>query len=307
MEKPLESTKSVVETLVIISNIIGGLGNQMFQYAAGRARSLKLGVPLKLDTRDFSGYKLHQGFELNRLFNCTAEIATDIDLAKTLGWQRAKLARRLLRRSQLKKFRHKNYVVEPHFNYWSDICQLKDNIYLDGYWQSDQYFIEVADKIRTELTFKLPFSLKNNEISTHISQVNAVSLHVRRGDYANSPKTTATHGLCSLDYYRAAIEYVSAFVAQPEFFIFSDDIAWVKANLNINSPVIFVDHNTNQESYNDMRLMSLCKHNIIANSSFSWWGAWLNPNHSKIVIAPRQWFASGQDDRDLIPEAWVRV
>ena len=292
---------------MIISNIIGGLGNQMFQYAAGRARSLKLGVPLKLDTRDFSEYKLHQGFELNRLFNCHAEIATEIDLAKTLGWQRLKLAQRLLRKPQLKNLRYKSYIVEPQFHYWNGIDELKDNIYLDGYWQSEQYFHEYADKIRTEFTFKLPFSLKNNEISKHIAQVNAVSLHVRRGDYANSPKTTATHGLCSLDYYRAAIDYVSAHVNQPCFYIFSDDIAWVKSNLVLDKTTVFVSHNKDSESYNDMRLMSLCKHNIIANSSFSWWGAWLNQNSKKIVIAPKQWFSKSTDTSDLIPAGWMRL
>ena len=292
---------------MIISNIIGGLGNQMFQYAAGRACSLKLAVPLKLDTRDFSGYQLHQGFELDRLFNCHAEIAADTDLAKILGWQRAKLAQRLLRRPQLKNLRYKSFVVEPHFNYWSGISQLEDNKYLYGYWQSEKYFTEFTEQIREDFTFKLPFSDQNAEIAEQISQVNTVSLHVRRGDYANSPKTTATHGLCSLDYYRAAIDYVIAHVVQPHFFIFSDDIAWVKANLNIGSSAFFIDHNTNQESYNDMRLMSLCKHNIIANSSFSWWGAWLNQNAEKIVIAPTQWFSKPADTSDLIPASWIRV
>ena len=292
---------------MIITNIIGGLGNQMFQYAAGRAHSLKLGVPLKLDAKDFSGYQLHQGFELNRVFNCNADIAADIDLAKTLGWQRSKLAQRLLRRPQFKCLRHKSYIVEPHFNYWSGISQLKDNVYLDGYWQSEQYFIEFADTIRADFTFRPILSAQNAEVAKHILQVNAVSLHVRRGDYAINPKTTATHGLCSLDYYRAAIDYVSGHVVKPLFFIFSDDIAWVKANLNIDSSAFFVDHNANQESYNDMRLMSLCKHHIIANSSFSWWGAWLNQNAEKIVIAPKQWFSKSTDSSDLIPASWIRL
>jgi len=292
---------------MIVSNIIGGLGNQMFQYSAGRALSLRLGQPLKLDARDFSGYKLHQGFELGRLFNCDTEIATDDDLRFVLGWQRTKLVQRVLRRPQLKSLRYKSYIVEPCFNYWGGINNLKDDVYLDGYWQSEKYFVEFADKIREDFTFKLPFSVQNAEIAQQISQVNAVSLHVRRGDYANNLKTTATHGLCSLEYYRAAIDYVSAQVSQPCFFIFSDDIAWVKANLLINSPTVFIDHNANQESYNDMRLMSLCKHNIIANSSFSWWGAWLNPNIEKIVIAPKQWFSKPTDTRDLIPASWVRV
>ncbi len=279
----------------------------MFQYAAARALSLRLDKALKVDTSDFSEYKLHQGFELDRLFNVSVEIASVSDLKLILGWQKNRLMRRIFRRPQLKQFRHRNYVVEPYFNYWDGINQLKGNIYLEGYWQSEKYFMGFSDEIRANFTFKLPLSIKNNEISTHISQVNAVSLHVRRGDYANSPKTTATHGLCSLDYYRAAIDYVTAHVIQPHFFVFSDDIAWVKANLNIDSSVFFIDHNTNQESYNDMRLMSLCKHNIIANSSFSWWGAWLNQNTEKIVIAPKQWFSKPTDASDLIPAGWIRL
>ena len=291
---------------MVISNIIGGLGNQMFQYAAGCACSLRLGVPLKLDTRDFSGYHLHQGFELNRLFNCHAEVATDFDLAKTLSWQRVKLAQRLLRRPQLKQFRHENYVVEPHFNYWSDISQLKDNIYLDGYWQSEQYFIEFSDKIRADFTFKLPFSKQNAEIAKYIAQANAVSLHVRRGDYVSNKKN-AFISVCSLDYYRAAIEQTKSQVDKPVFFVFSDDIDWVKSNLVLDKTTVFVSHNDGSESFNDMRLMSLCKHHIIANSSFSWWGAWLNANPNKIVIAPKQWFASKLDDSDLVPANWLRL
>ena len=292
---------------MIISNIIGGLGNQMFQYAAGRACSLRLGVPLKLDTRDFSGYQLHQGFELDRLFNCHAEIAADADLANILGWQGAKLAQRLLRRPQFKYLRHKSYVVEPHFTYWSGISQLKDNKYLYGYWQSEKYFIEFADKIRADFTFKLPFSIKNAELAKHIAQVNAVSLHVRRGDYVNNPNTTAMHGVCSIEYYRLAIDYIFAHVYQPVFYIFSDDIAWVKEHIKMDAMCHYIDHNQGSESYNDMRLMSLCKHNIVANSSFSWWGAWLNENAEKIVIAPKQWFSKPADTSDLIPASWIRV
>jgi hypothetical protein len=291
---------------MIISNIIGGLGNQMFQYASGRALSLKLCVPLKLDTRDFSGYQLHQGFELNHLFNCNAEIATDTDLANVLSWQRTKLVQRVLKRPQLKNLRYKNFVVEPHFNYWSDINLLTNNKYLYGYWQSEKYYIEFAEKIREEFTFKFPFSDKNAEIAEQISQVNAVSLHVRRGDYVSNSKN-AFIGVCSLEYYEQAIAHIKTNVDSPVFFVFSDDIDWVKNNLNLDKSTLFINHNKGVESYNDMRLMTLCKHNIIANSSFSWWGAWLNTNPNKIALAPKQWFANGQDDADLVPETWVRV
>ena len=291
---------------MVISNIIGGLGNQMFQYAAGRALSLRLGVQLKLDIRAFSGYSLHQGFELRRLFDSDVEIASNDDLKVVLGWQKAKLAQRILKRPQLKRFRCKSYVIEPSFNYWVGINTLKENIYLDGYWQSEQYFIQFVDKIREDFIFKLPLSNKNVDIAEKISQVNAVSLHVRRGDYI-SDKKNAFIGVCSLDYYKTAVEKIKTQVDNPVFFVYSDDINWVKNNLVLDKTAVFVSHNRGNEGYNDMRLMSLCKHNIIANSSFSWWGAWLNADPNKTVIAPSQWFASGKDDRDLIPTGWLKI
>ena len=291
---------------MVISNLIGGLGNQMFQYAAGRALALRLGVQLKLDTRDFSGYPLHQGFELRKLFDSNVEIASKDDLKVVLGWQKAKLVQRILKRPQLKRFRCKSYVIEPSFNYWAGINTLKENIYLDGYWQSEQYFAEFADKIREDFTFKLPLSNQNFCIAKKISQVNAVSLHVRRGDYISNKKN-AFIGVCSLEYYKVAIKRIKNQVNNPVFFIFSDDINWVKNNLVLDKTTVFVSHNLGSESYNDMRLMSLCKYNIIANSSFSWWGAWLNTDPNKIVIAPKQWFANGQDTSDLMPENWLKM
>lgn len=290
---------------MVISNIIGGLGNQMFQFAAGRALSLRLGVQLKLDTRDFSGYPLHQGFELRKLFDSNVEIASNDDLKVVLGCQKAKLAHRILKRPQLKRFRCKSYVIEPSFNYWVGINTLKENIYLDGYWQSEQYFIPFADKIREDFTFKLPLSNKNADIAEKISQVNAVSLHVRRGDYVSNKKN-AFIGICSLDYYKIAVEKIKMQVDKPVFFVFSDDVNWIKDNLVLDKTAMFVSNNQGEESYNDMRLMCLCKHNIIANSSFSWWGAWLNSNPNKIVIAPKKWFESKLHDSDLIPHAWLR-
>ncbi|OQW68044.1 MAG: alpha-1,2-fucosyltransferase [Proteobacteria bacterium ST_bin12] len=291
---------------MIISNIIGGLGNQMFQYAAALALSNKLRCTLKVDIRDFSGYKLHQGFELDRLFNICAKPALNKDVTEVIGWQQSAFARRLFRKPHLKYARHKNYIVEPHFSYWGGFNQIKGNSYIDGYWQSERYFSEFADKVRSEFNFKLPLSKKNSEIAAHIAQVNAVSLHVRRGDYVTNAKN-AHIGVCSLDYYKAAISHINIKLNNPVFFIFSDDMDWVKANLALAEKSVYVDHNSGAESYNDMRLMSLCKHHIIANSSFSWWGAWLNSNSEKIVIAPKKWFAGDIETNDLIPQSWVQL
>lgn len=290
---------------MIITNIIGGLGNQMFQYAAGCALSLKTGADLRLDTSGFTRYDLHQGFELKRIFNCEAGIASKSDMRDVLGWQYSSGIRRILLRPNLAAFRRKEFVVEPSFNYWLGIKELTGSCYLYGYWQSEKYFIDVAAYIRNEFTFKLPLDDHNAEVCDHIKQVNAVSLHVRRGDFASNPKVMATHGLCSLEYYNTAIHYVTERVKRPYFMVFSDDIEWVKSNLKIDGPHQYVERNSGLDSYNDMRLMSLCRHHIIANSSFSWWGAWLNPRKDKIIVAPKYWFANKINSQDLIPENWV--
>ena len=292
---------------MILINLIGGLGNQMFQYAAGRALSLHLDSTLRLDVSAFADYKVHQGFELPLVFGCQANIATEQDVARLLGWQSPKIIRQALARPQFKFMRRKNYIVEPHFNYWQGIKQVPDHTYLAGYWQSEKYFQDMADVIHSDFTFNPKISSPNNEVATHIKQANAVSLHVRRGDYIKNPKTNATHGLCSLDYYRSAIHYIAGRIDHPDFFVFSDDMAWVKDNLKIDFPCQYIDHNYGAESYNDMRLMSMCKHHIIANSSFSWWGAWLGCEPEKIVIAPRQWFVNSADTSDLLPESWIAL
>jgi hypothetical protein len=293
--------------MMIVSQVIGGLGNQMFQYAAGRAVSLRSDTMLALDISNFNNYALHQGFELLRIFLCPVIIASEIDLKNILGWQQQALIRRLLMHPTLSKLRTNKFIVEPHFHYWADIHQVPKNAYLTGYWQSEKYFSHIAETIRADFTFSIPLSEKNEQLAKQISQVNAVSLHVRRGDYVQNPITTATHGVCTLDYYQAAIQSIACSVAEPYFFIFSDDIAWVKANLKMTFPCQFIEHNQEMESYNDMRLMSLCQHHIIANSSFSWWGAWLNPSTDKIVIAPQKWFANKNDVKDLIPSGWITL
>jgi len=292
---------------MVISHILGGLGNQMFQYAAGKALALKSGQDLMVDIAEFSGYQLHHGFELNRLFNCNAEIASHKDVSNILGWQAPKFAQRFLIKPQLKLLRRKSLVVEPHYHHWPMLNEIKGNAYLLGYWQSEKYFADYANETRKDFTFKLPLSKKNSDLANQISSFNSVSLHVRRGDYVTNAKNIFI-GVCPLSYYEETIELIKSRVESPVFFVFSDDMDWLKSNLKLDAKTVLVNHNSGSESYNDMRLMSVCKHHIIANSSFSWWGAWLNPNPKKIVIAPKKWFASDAfDTSDLIPSSWIRV
>lgn len=291
---------------MIIANIIGGLGNQMFQYASARALALRKGVPLKLDVSGFATYGLHQGFELSHVFNIDTDIAESDDVRKILGWQSRPRIRSLLSWPRFSLLRSNKLIIEPSFHYWEKINEVPDNCYLKGYWQTEKYFNDAAADIRRDFVFHNPLNDKNAESASLISEVNSVSLHVRRGDYVSDARTAETHGLCSIEYYRAAIQLVLARVPNAHFFIFSDDVCWVRKNLPLDLPTNYIDHNQGRQSFNDMRLMSLCKHNIIANSSFSWWGAWLNANHNKIVVAPSRWFNSAQHDtRVLYCRDWV--
>lgn len=292
---------------MVIANILGGLGNQMFQYALGRAISLEHGVRLCVDIGEFSRQSIHQGFELTRVFSIGEAQASAEDLYNVLGWQSSRLAIRLLARPEARLLRTKHLVVEPHFHYFSGIKRVPSSCYLKGYWQSERYFSAVADAIRADFTFRLPLSEENKRIAENIAAVNAVSLHVRRGDYVSNPHTLSVHGVCSIEYYVRAIRHIAERVPDPVFFVFSDDLDWVKEALRIDHPCHYVDHNRGSESYNDMRLMSLCSHHVLANSSFSWWGAWLNPSDTKIVVAPNRWFARPVDVSDLLPDGWVRL
>jgi len=293
---------------LIISKIIGGLGNQMFQYAAGRSLSLERDVTLLLDISDFSKYKLHQGFELQRVFNGHVNIANPTQIQDVLGWQRFPVLRRLLSQPSIAFLRKRELVFEPSFHYWSGISDVPYDCYLSGYWQSEKYFRKHSAQIRSDFNFPENLSTENLAISQKISQVNAVSLHVRRGDYITNSKNINVLNACTLDYYYTAIDELQKKIKNPHIFIFSDDIDWVKSNLITSLPCEFIDNNKGQDSFFDMQLMSLCQHHIIANSSFSWWGAWLGVNPHKIVIAPTKWFASDKlCSRDLIAEGWIAL
>jgi hypothetical protein len=292
---------------MVISQILGGLGNQMFQYAAGRSLSLSVGHPLLLDLSGFDHYSLHHGFELARVFAAPVLAASTDEVREVLGWRASKFALKLLKRMDLTVLRGKSLAIEPHFNYWTGFRELDFPCYLMGYWQSEKYFADIEAILRKDFSFKVPLTGQNIEISSRMQDCQSVSLHVRRGDYVTHAATSKVLNVCSLEYYRKAITHIADHVTSPKFFVFSDDLPWVKNNLKATFQIEYVDGNQGPQSYIDMQLMSHCKHHVIANSSFSWWGAWLNPSPKKVVIAPRQWFCNGLNDSDLVPQQWVRL
>lgn len=291
---------------MIISHILGGLGNQMFQYAAGRAHSARTGSELLLDLSSFENYGLHNGYELNRVFGITARSSDQIDLERMLGWRKSHLVRKVMKFC-CKGGSSKNLIIEPHFHYWSGIDEVKSNSYLDGYWQSEKYFSNIKDAIKQDFIFGKNLDFINQKILNKIVSTTSVGLHVRRGDYISNKSAAKVLNLCDMEYYRKAIKYFFEKFSAPKFFIFSDDPRWVLENfekiLN-NFEVIY--HNTGANSYIDMQLMASCKHNIIANSSFSWWSAWLNNNPEKIIIAPEKWFINNRfNSMDLYCDGWI--
>lgn len=286
---------------MIVSRLIGGLGNQMFQYAAGRALARRRGVPFRIDRRAFADYRTH-AFGMD----CFQAELADAPADQLPGAVRESRLNRLLRpllRAPMKVY------AEKAFTFDAEVLALPDGTYLDGYWQSEKYFADAADVVRADFTVRHAPSPANQRWLEHIRASNSVSLHVRRGDYVTNPSAAAVHGTCDLDYYRRAVQHVAqASGVEPVVFVFSDDPDWVAANLQLSCPMHLVRDNDAATNYEDLRLMTACRHHVIANSSFSWWGAWLDPRPEAIVVAPQRWFAAGTPDaRDLVPQRWVRL
>ena len=278
----------------------------MFQYAAGRALADRLGVPLKLDISEFETYLLRR-FELDK-FMINAGIATPKELSSFIinpsRFQRScsRLAISLGLRFSKIAFKERKFGYDKTFE------KIRHPMYLNGYWQSEKYFKSAEAKLRSELCLVDNLSESSHIILDEILQCPAVSLHIRRGDYISNPSAALVHGACSLDYYHSAIKLITTHVKNPHFYVFSDDPQWAKDNLKLGYPVRFVEANGPDRGVEDMWLMKACSHHIIANSSFSWWAAWLNDRPDKIVITPRIWFLDNKiDTNDLIPEQWNRI
>jgi len=292
---------------MIISNLIGGLGNQMFQYACGRALSLRTKQTFKIAVDQFKQYKQHNGFEITRVFDLNTPEVTSKELKSLLGFRSDPRIRRFLGHSSMNWATCRNWYSETSFDYSPNINKITGPTYIQGYWQSERYFADVAHVIRRDFTFSNIFRSCDFEIIEKMKAGPCASVHVRRGDYLKG-KSKNIYATCGMGYYIDAVKVLRKQNSNINLFIFSDDPKWVIKYLKpILGDVEIVSHNTRERSSVDMHLMSMADHHIIANSSFSWWGAWLNPSISKIVIAPKVWFADGRSTPDLIPPNWIRL
>ncbi len=297
---------------MIIVRLRGGLGNQLFQYAAAKALADHHHTELKLDLYTYTKHK-YRKFELSH-FNIDATEATRSEVHRFTGSN--PLMRYLNKRENY--FYCPGVFAQPHYHFYEDFFSLPGDIYLSGYWQSERYFKPSAAVIKSQFTPKLPLGERSASLQKKIMTEESVSIHVRRGDYT-ATGYSGFFGLLQKDYYDRAIATIRANISNPVFYIFSDDPAWCKQNFS-DLGATFVDYNKGDDAFKDMLLMSSCRHNVIANSTFSWWGAWLNANPQKKVIAPLKWFRTDYltrkepvypsrfyNTKDLFPETWERL
>lgn len=290
---------------MVYIQLIGGLGNQLFQYAAAKALAKKNGMEVTMDLSCFETYKLHK-YSLQH-FNVKKIFAND-RVTKYVGNDKPSFTLTEKFLNVVNPLKIEKYE-EPYFQFNPSFLDLAfSDIYLIGYFQSEKYFKAIESEIRKDFKVITTLCDKTIAVKKQMDTCNAVSLHVRRADYVSNTHTNAVHGTCDDTYYLKSIEYIKENVDNPVFFVFSDDIAWAKENIKTVTSTKFVDFNDADTNYQDLALMANCKHNIIANSSFSWWGAWLNDHKNKIVIAPSRWFNNAPyDERDVVPESWIRI
>ena len=282
---------------VITTRLFGGAGNQLFQYAAARALCDHIGCDLAIDSRYVAGSQdradCFDHFQYARLRRDVALPPAKHDTMLRYGLWRA-------------FGRNPRFHRETGLGFDPDFFTLHAGTYLHGYWQSERYFLDIADKIRSDLAFTSSLNAVNEAMEERIlAAPNATALHVRRGDYV----ATGSYAACTPDYYRAGAAHIADRIGAPlTCFVFSNDPQWASDNLALGHETVIVDINDEATGHFDMHLMSQCAHNVIANSTFSWWGAWLNANPDKITVAPAQWFAKSRlSNPDLIPDTWVRL
>ena len=297
---------------MIIAQLLGGLGNQMFQYAAGRSLAFRSRQKLLLDLRELTDRSVARSYT-PRCFsldacNITAAVAKD-DESDSLRYRDASVLRRCWRAFRGRPRPYGPFCYrERGIRFDSRVLRIRSDAYLIGFWQSYKYFENCENLIRQDFTPRGKLSTASQRYLGQIAATDAVSVHVRRGDYVTNLDANSFHGTCELSYYRTAAQLIANIVQRPHFFVFSDEVDWAKAHMGFIAPVTFVQFPEPVHDFEEIHLMSMCRFNIIANSSFSWWGAWLNNHPNRVVVAPMRWFRDPKiDTSDMIPSDWLRV
>ncbi len=289
---------------MIVVQLRGGLGNQMFQYALGRRLALSHGVPLRLDIRPLEKDP-QRAYALGH-FRIAASLIHPIELSWRLPYPLHPPRRLAWLPRWPGTMRYIHEGCGDPFN--PEVLKAPSASFLVGYWPSERYFSEITDTIRQDFQLSEPMTAARQAVATEISAANGVSVHVRRGDYVSNPAANAYHGTCSSGWYETGMEKMARGMENPTFFVFSDDPDWSRKNIRTRWPTRFIEPGEDGKDHQDMHLMAMCRHHIIANSSFSWWGAWLDSRPDKRVIAPLSWLSdAGRDTGDFVPPSWERI
>jgi Glycosyl transferase family 11 len=303
---------------MIITHLLGGLGNQMFQYAAGLALANRHRTVLKLDVswfRKYIEYEAHNQYGLS-CFNITEQFATADEIDRIRGVRLTRIERWSVGLARRAHFSHyaarfgepSNHHVPPTFRFYPEFWEQPDNTYLEGMFQSEKFFAPVANLLRLHFSFRYPALPSVIEMERRINSGPSAAVHFRRGDFVRNPSFKKDLGVLNQDYYHQAVAQLRQRHPDVVLYIFSDDIDAVEREFQLDGPHVFVRATEPWHSFDKIRLMSRCQHAIIANSTFSWWAAWLNSRPEKVIIAPDPWFASDRyDGADVIPESWQRV
>ncbi len=290
---------------------MGGLGNQMFQYAFGRYLAFRNNTYLKIDStllESNGGAVTKRDFEL-QIFNIGFVYATPSEIKKFNGVPNASFVDKISYRMRRMLGIHK-LVVQQGNSFKPEYLNLKANTCIVGRWQSYKYFEEVEHLIRNDFEFKCSLPTDLEPLIEAIRTTNSISIHIRRTDYVSNSLYASRLGSLPIEYYIKAVKVINSLVNDIAYFIFSDDIEWCETNLKfISGPTTYVD-TTNYPNSNeiDLHLMSLCKHHIISNSTFAWWGAWLGKFDAGVTVAPNKWAISPEYDAiDIIPPNWMRI
>lgn len=288
---------------MIIIKISGGLGNQLFQYAYGKYLSLFLQTEVKYDVNNENNKNFtKRDLDIDK-FSVDLAIATSEEVNKFIFIKKGILRRVERKLAQKMPFFFRNYIVQKNAHSLSNIY--KDDCYYEGYWQCSEYMEKVREDLLSNIRPNDYFYEKHSRILKRINESNSVAIHIRRGDYISIKVNSKLFEICEMKYYKDAMEYIESQIPNPNYFIFTQDIEWTKKKFkNISFELV-----SGNSAIDDLLLMSFCKHNIIANSTFSWWGAWLNKNKNKIVIAPQKWYKGIRNSQTdfLIPINWIRL
>lgn len=287
----------------------GGLGNQMFQYAAAQSLASELNCSLVADLRFYDIPSARERFRLTEAFNLSIIPATPNDLKAIFGFRSSVFFIRVMTKLNASFAFPSSFYFEKQFGHDTGISNLTPPIYLYGYWQSEKYFARETESLVNAFSFRLPQNERFFRFSNSIQNSESIAVHIRRGDYITDKRSERIFNILSPDFYKSAVKLFQARKNNCKFFIFSDDIGWVKQNCFFPSNSTFVEFDDSVSASVDMYLFSKCKHAIISNSTFSWWGAWLNRSAEKIVVAPKLWFSPGSrlSCVDLIPASWIRI